>query len=274
LFSLQKISVSVYLASLSLRLFAGDPYFMPAGAAEAGMSYISVMKPGFWSSFHNQASLSRYRKYSCGVNYENRFGLKELGTYSAGLIVPAGRASLAGLYSKFGYSDFRRDMAGIACAVPLSEKASAGIQIDYIAEKTYGEYYNTESVTFETGVIVSASDNVTIGVHLFNPLPNSIRENPMVSAITAGIGAKLNNSLFAGFETELNTDGLIDLRTGFEYIIAGNFILRGGFRTLNTSFSFGMGYMAGPAVVDLAFSTHQKLGVISSVSIVFNIKTL
>jgi hypothetical protein len=232
------------------------------------------MKPGFWSSFHNQASLARFRNYSCGINYENRFGLKELGTCSAGVTIPAGRASLAGICSRFGYSDFRRDMAGIACAVPVSEKASAGIQIDYFSEKTYGEYQNNESVTFEAGVLVSASDNVTIGVHLFNPLPNSIRKNPMVSAITAGIGANLSNSLFAGFETELNTDGVIDFRTGFEYMIAGDFTIRGGFRTLNTSFSFGMGYKAGPAIVDIAFATHQKLGIISSVSIVFNIKTL
>jgi opacity protein-like surface antigen len=273
LFSLRKISVSVYAALLPGLLIAGDPYIMPAGASQAGMAYVSVMKPGFWSSFHNQASLSLYRKFSCGVNYENRFGLKELGTCTAGIAGPVGRASLAGVYSRFGYTDFRREMTGIACALPVSEKISAGIQIDYFSERTIGEYNNIHILTFETGVLLTASDDVLIGIHLFNPIPNSIRKNDMVSALTAGVGATLSNNLFAGLEAEMTTRGTTDLRMGFEYEVAGNFIIRGGFRTMNSSFTFGIGYRAGPAVVDIAFTTHEKLGITSSISLIFNIKS-
>ena len=274
MFSLQKISVSVCVALLPCLLIAGDPYFMPAGAAQAGMAYVSVMKPGFWSSFHNQALLSHSGKFSCGVNYENRFGLKELGTCTAGITAPVGRAALAGVYSRFGYSDFSREMAGVACALPVSGKVSAGIQIDYFSEKTYGEFYNIENITFETGVVVSASEDITIGVHLFNPIPNSIRKNAMVSVISAGIGSALSNNLFAGLETEMTTRGKIDLRMGFEYEFARSFMIRGGFRTMNSSFSFGLGYHAGPALVDIAFATHQKLGITSSVSLIFKMNSI
>jgi hypothetical protein len=274
LFSLQKISVSVYVAFLPVLLKASDPYLMPAGAAQAGMAYVSVMKPDFWSSFHNQASLSLYRKYSCGFNYENRFGLKELGTCTAGFITPVGRASMAGVYSSFGYKDLRREMAGVACALPVSNKISAGIQIDYFSEKTYGEYNNIHTLTFETGVLISASKDVMIGIHLFNPIPNSIRKNDMVSTLAAGVGATLSNNLFAGIETEMTTRGKIDLRMGFEYEVAKSFRIRGGFRTMSSSFSFGIGYRAGPAIVDIAFASHDKLGITSSVSLIFNIKNL
>jgi len=272
LFSLLKISVSVYVAFLPGLLIAGDPYIMPAGASQAGMAYVSVMKPGFWSSFHNQASLSLYRKYSCGVNYENRFGLTELGTCTAGITIPAGRASLAGVYSRFGYTDFRREMTGIACALPVSDKFSAGIQIDYFSERTYGEYNNIQMLTFEAGVLLSASEDLLIGIHLFNPIPNSLRKNDLVSALTVGAGTTLSDNLFAGLEAEMTTRGSIDLRMGFEYEVAGNFIIRSGFRTVNSSFSFGIGYHAGPAVVDVAFATHEKLGITSSVSLIFQIK--
>ena len=251
---------------------AGDPYILPAGAAQAGMSYVSVMKPGFWSSFHNQASLSLFRTYSCGVNYENRFGLKELSTCSVAITAPVWRASLGSIYSRFGYSDFRREIVGVACALTVSDKISAGIQIDYLSEKTYSEYNNINILTFETGVLISASEDVMIGIHLFNPVPNSLRKNEMVSVLTAGVGTNLSNNLFAGFETEITTRGNTDFRLGFEYEVVRSFIIRGGFRTLNPSFSFGIGYKAGPAIVDLSFTTHQKLGITSSVSLIFNIK--
>ena len=81
-----------------------------AGAGEAGMGYVCVMKYGFWSSFHNQALLANNNSFSFGINYENRFSIKELGTRSAGLIIPAGKASLGAVYSHFGYSDFKSEI--------------------------------------------------------------------------------------------------------------------------------------------------------------------
>ena len=83
--------------------------------------------------------------FSFGFNYENRFGIKELGTRTAGFIIPAGKASLGAVYSHFGYTDFKRDMTGLACGMKLSDKISAGVQVDYFSERTSGEYDNNQS---------------------------------------------------------------------------------------------------------------------------------
>jgi hypothetical protein len=270
--SLRIISVSVCCAFVPSFASAGDPQLMPAGAAEAGMAYVSVMKTGLWSAFHNQALLSLCRTFSCGVNYENRFGIKELATSSLAISAPFGRTSLGGVYSSFGCRDYRRQMAGIACALPVSGNISAGVQIDYFSERAWGEYVNISSLTFEAGVLIDVSRDFQLGIHLFNPVPNSIRKNEMVSVLTAGAGGKIGPGLFAGIETEMTTEGTFDLRTGFEYEAAVNFMIRAGFRTLNSSFSFGIGYNAGPAKIDIAFSTHEKLGLTSSISLIFKIK--
>ena len=70
----------------------------------------------------------------------------------------------------------------------------------------------------------------------------------------------------------MSTGKKLLVRTGFEYEAAEKFWLRGGFSTGNSSFSFGLGYKIKPALIDISFSSHEKLGITSSVSIIFNIK--
>ena len=271
MFSLQKISVPVCFAILSVNAFAGDPHFMPAGAGQAGMAYVCIMKNDFWSAFHNQALLARAGGVVFGTNYENRFGIPELGTCTSAISVPAERTAIGVIYSHFGYRDYNRQMAGLACGLPITENLSAGIQIDYFAERTYGEYSGHQAVTFEAGLLLAINNNIKIGVHLFNPLPGSLRKRDMVSSLRTGAGIVLGKGIFAGAELEVTTGGSVDLRSGFEYELSRSFWLRGGFRTQHSSFCFGLGYKLKPAIIDISFSTHDKLGITSSVSLTFKI---
>jgi hypothetical protein len=269
--SLLKISVSILLIFFSLTASGGDPYRPSAGAGEAGTGYVCIMKKDFWSSFHNQAALAYNNSFSLGFNYENRFSIKELGTRSIGMAIPAGKASLAALYSQFGYTDFKRDVTGLACGMKLSDKISAGLQVDYFSERTSGEYDNNQSVTFEAGLLVTPKENIIIGIHLFNPVPNSLRKTYLPTSLRIGAGTNLNKLLFAGIEAEMSSGSKLIVRTGFEYEAAKKLWLRGGFCTDNNSFSFGLGYLAKIVQMDIGFVTHEKLGVTSSVSLIFKI---
>lgn len=272
LFSLRTILVSVLLLFLSQSALSGDPYRFSAGAGEAGMGSVCIMRTGFWSSFHNQALLAYNNSLSAGINYENRFSIIELGSRTAGIIIPAGSTSIGIVYSHFGYPDFRRQTAGFACGLSLSEKIAAGVQIDYFSEKTSEEYYNNQLVTCEAGMVVRASDKTTIGIHLLNPVPNFLRKSFIPTVLTSGIGVALSKMLFAGSEIEMTTGEKLILRTGFEYEMVKKLWLRGGFCTENTSFSFGLGYLIKSVRLDLAFATHERLGITSSASIILKIK--
>jgi hypothetical protein len=270
--SLHKISVSLLFIITSLTSSGADPYRPSPGAGEAGTGYVCIMKKGFWSSFHNQALLIHNNSFQVGFNYENRFNISQLATRSAGAIIPTGKATLGVLYTYFGYADFKRNMAALACGLKLSERVSAGAQIDYFAEMAPGEYEDEYFVTGEAGVAFSASENTIIGILLFNPVPNSIREKSIPSRLRVGAGTNLNNLLFAGAEVEMSSVSKMILRTGFEYEAAKKFWLRSGFSTENNSFSFGIGYLAKFVKLDLAFATHDKLGITSSASLIFKIR--
>jgi len=269
--SLLKISVSLYLIFLSLTARCDDPFRQSAGAGEAGMGYTCIMKNSFWSSFHNQASLANNKSFSAGFNYENRFGIGELGTSTAGMTIPAGKATIGAIYSHFGYTDFKRDLTGLACGLKLSDKLSAGVQADYFTERTPGEYNNNQFITCEVGLLLSPSENISIGIHLFNPVPNSIRKTSVPSILRTGLGTSLGESLFAGVEAEMSAGENLILRTGLDYEASKNLWIRGGFCTENNSFSFGLGYLTKIVMIDLGFRTHDKLGVTSSASLIFKI---
>jgi hypothetical protein len=269
--SLLKISVSV-LFILSTSTASGiDSYRSPAGAAEAGMAYVCIMKTGFWSSFHNQANLGFNKSFSIGFNYENRFNIGELATRSAGLIIPAGKTSLAATYSHFGYSEFKRDFTGLACGMKLSEKISAGVQADYYSIRTSGEYNNHQAITYEAGVVVLPTESIQIGVHFINLLPGSLKNKLLPTSLRVGAGTRLNKSVFTGIEAEMYTGSKLLIRTGMEYGVSKYLWLRGGYCTENNSFSFGLGLLAKFVQIDLGFVTHEKLGVTSSASLIFKI---
>jgi hypothetical protein len=269
--SLLKISVSVLFILSSSTASGGDPYRSSAGAGEAGMEYVCIMKTGFWSSFHNQANLGYNKLLSLGFNYENRFNIGELATRSAGLIIPAGKTSLAVVYSHFGYSDYKRDMTGLACGMKLSDKVSAGVQADYYSIKTSGEYNNSQIITYESGLIILPSESTQVGIHFFNLLPGSLKNKLLPTSLRIGAGTYLNKSVFTGIEGEMRSGSKLLIRTGFEYGVSKNLWLRGGYSTDNNSFSFGLGFLAKFVQIDLGFVTHEKLGVTSSASLIFKI---
>lgn len=229
------------------------------------------MRTCFWSSFLNQANLAYNDALSIGFNYEDRFGIKELSTRTAAVIIPAGHATLGAVYSHFGYSDYKRDLTGLACGMKLSEKIAAGLQIDYYSERTFGEYANDQNITFEASILFLPSDLTRIGICVFNPVPNSLRKISMPSSIRIGAGTYLNKMLFAGAEIGMATGSQMLLRCGFGYEVAKNFILRGGYCTMNNSFSGGIGIKVKMVQVDLAFRSHEQLGISSSLSLIFRI---
>ena len=269
MFSLHRISVVLFLSFLYLQAPAGNPFAFRGGAAEKGTGLTCLMKKSFWSSFTNQALLASNKSFAAGVSYENRFGIQELSTCTAGAIFRTGKTSEGVIFSQFGYPMFRRVITGISCGMQLGKNIDAGVQADYISEILPREYDNTRILTFEAGAIFRISEDIISAVHVFNPLDGIIRKSPLPSAITLGVGADLSKNLFAGIETSISTGEKMAIRTGFEYSPSANFHLMGGFSTENTSFSFGLGYRIRSIRVDIGFSTHNRLGVTSALSFIF-----
>lgn len=235
------------------------------------MGYSCIAKPGFWSSFSNPALLVYQKQLKAGINFENRFNLKELGTRTAGIIFPAGKTTLGAVYSNFGYRYFSRHTAGVSCGMFLTQKLAAGIQVEYFNEHTPGEYSEQNSLSFEAGVSLGISDKTTFGFTVFNLVPASLRKSWLPSRLQVGTEITLNRSFSATAEAGLTTGGNVRISFGFEYSILTAFKVSGGFSSGNNSFCFGLGYKIKSLKIDLGFAVHDRLGITSSASLIFEI---
>lgn len=253
---------------MSVAVRSQNPYRLSAGAREVGLSYTTTATTGFWTSFHNQASLGFINKLSLGINQDNRFGLSELSNKTFGFILPTGHGSLGAVYSYYGYTDYNRHSAGLAYGMKLGRMLSLGIQADLFSTRAITDYENTNELTCEIGALFKPFKGLTIGLHTFNPLPNSLREFDMPTVITMGAGYVFSDIFLIAFDLESSSTGHNNLRMGMEYQAYGNFYVRGGLMTNPSGISFGFGYSGDIFQGNIGFITHENLGLTPSLSIV------
>ena len=271
MYSLHKISVSVFLVFVPFFAFCGNPYRI-SSASGMGMGSLCIVRNNLWTSFTNPALLTDNQQIISGINYENRFGLQELSTKSLAVRMPVGKTFIGTTYSYFGYSQFSRGSLIISCGKRLSENISGGVTIDYFSERISGEYQNTRFISFKAGLILDVSEKTSIGISLINPIPDALRHNSLPSSIIFGTGIRLSDIAFFGAEAELSSSKKLSARTGFEYEAGKDFLLRGGYSTEYTSFSLGLGYTISRFTIDLGFATHEVLDITSSLSLIYKIK--
>lgn len=270
--ALQKIKISLLFLVLSIAVQAQNPYRLAAGARQTGLAYTSVATEGFWASFHNQGALGLERKLSFGLNHESRFGIAELSNKTFGLILPTGRGALGAVYSYYGYSEYNRHTMGLSYGLMIGKKLSAGVQTDLYSTRQAGNYENTNELTFEAGILFLPVQSLKIGLHVYNPLPNSLRNNDLPTVIKLGTAYKFSSLFMAAIELEALSTGSNVVRFGMEYEALTNLYLRGGVLTNPFGFSFGAGYSGRIFQLDIGFITHENLGLTPSLSLVLFLK--
>lgn len=256
----------------SVAVHSQNPFRQNAGAREVGLAYATSSTTGFWTSFHNQASLAHMHKLSIGINQDNRFGLSELSNKTFGFILPSGRGSLGAVYSYYGYTDFSRHSAGLAYGMKLGSMLSVGVQADFFSTRGAFDYENTNELTFEIGAQFRPFRNLSIGLHAFNPLPDIERKLDIPTVITLGAGYLFSDSFYTAIDLEAANSGHNNVRVGMEYKAYGDFFIRGGLMTNPAGLSFGLGYSGRVFQGNVGFITHENLGLTPSLSIVVFIR--
>ena len=266
--SLQKLFIIALLMFLSSAAYSQNPYRLTAGARQVGLAFACVSTEGFWSSFHNQASLGYTEKFSIGINQDSRFGIAELSNKTFAFVIPSGNGALGAVYSYYGYTEYNRHTAGLSYGMMLGPKVSAGIQADFFSTRAAGNYENVHEITFEAGFMYKPFERWSLGLHLFNPLPGSISEHNLPAVIRVGTGFFFSSAFQGMVEVEASNHYAAMLRIGAEYEVYQNLFIRGGFLSEPLGFSFGFGYSGRLFQANLGFITHENLGLSPSLSLV------
>jgi len=274
------VIVVIALYTTSANVLAGGENY-PIGARSAAMGNASTMLSDLWAVHHNQAGLAGLTSPVAGIHYENRFSLQELSLQAAAFALPlAGDGhSVIGLsVVSFGYSAYSDMKVGLAFGKQLGDKYSVGLQLDYLQTSIGNEYGRKGAVAAEVGLQAEVIDNLTMGVHIFNPtraklLEYNIQEEVETERIPTimrfGMNYAFSEKVSVSLETEKDVYFKAIFKGGIEYHPIDILYLRGGLSSDPVYNAFGFGLDINSFRLDFAASKHQVLGYTSQISLVY-----
>lgn len=267
-----RIACAIIIFSISFSVFAGNENYS-IGAGPAGVANAYVMTPGVWSSYHNQAGLSKLNNMTAGFYFENRYGISELGVQSFAFALPTNSGTFGFNITYFGYSEYNESKFGLAYGKAFGERFSAGIQFDYFYMHLPGDYGSKGTMVVEGGILVEPVDKLFIGVHVFNPTRAKIADfldERIPTIMRVGVGYKFTSKLLVSLETEKDLDNKPRIKSGIDFQVMENFYLRTGIAINPSQNYFGLGYKIKNFTANIAFSTNPVLPMSSHISLVYS----
>ena len=240
------------------------------GGRSAGMGLSSATVCDFWSVNNNQAGMAFYDKTGAGIYFENRFLIKEMGTQTGAFTLKTKYGILGATVVYSGDAKYSNTKAGLAYALKFGNHFSAGIQLDYIGTKLGEEYGKRNNITFDAGIMVKITDQLTFGAHTFNPMHVKLSDynnERIPTTLNAGFGFTFSDKLLLTAEAYKNSDFPMELRTGAEYKLGNVAFARIGLSTNPARYTFGFGIAMKNLTFDLSSSVHSQLGYSPQVSI-------
>lgn len=237
--------------------------WLPMGGRSNSMANATVAISDPWSFHHNPGALAEVDKQSFGVSYENRFLLKELQSQGLVYVQPLKKGVLSVGAQLYGFSQYRTHRIGAGYSLKLSEKFSAGVQMNYQGVRLSDYYGSKNTVTAELGFLAKITEEWKIGVSVFNlgrAKLSDYQEDRFTTLMRLGTSYTFSKKVLVAAEVEKNVDYAMRFKAGMDYQLIDNFFFRAGFATQPIEISFGFGYKFKVLQIDLGTAYHQVLG--------------
>jgi len=243
------------------------------GGRSAGMGLSSAAVIDFWSVNNNQAGMAFFDKTAAGVYFENRYLVKEAGIQSGAFVLKTKYGVLGATIGYSGDVNFSTTKAGLAYALKFGNHFSAGIQLDYIGTSLGEEYGKRSNVTFDAGIMVKITEQLTFGAHTFNPMHVKLSDynnESIPTTLNAGFGFTFSDKLMLTAEACKNSEFPMEFRSGAEYKLGKIAYARIGLTTNPARYTFGFGLEMKNLTLDLSSSVHSQLGYSPQVSMQYS----
>ena len=244
----------------------------PIGGRSGGLAHSSVTLSDVWSGHHNQAGLTGLTSTTAGIFYENRYLLPELSLKAGIVAVPLKNGAFGLSFSYFGFALYNESKVGLAYAQKIGNKVSAAVQLDYLNTRIAEGYGSKGLFAGEAGIQAHLTNNLTIGVHIFNPTRTKLAEynNERVPTIMRlGLDYKFSKKVFVSVETEKDAGHKAVFKAGLEYHVIEQLYLRTGISTNPGLNTFGFGLELKQFKIDFASSLHSVLGYSPQLSLTY-----
>jgi len=262
------LTLALFLNIFSRGYSIGDQTLV--GAREVSLGNASVALISAFSVFHNQAALARMKSFTIAIDYRQPYLIDGFSEKSLAAVVPTPASNFAFSVQQKGIQGYNESRFGFAMAKTLGKNISAGLQFNYFLVGFPEQGSSRGTFFMEFGVLFHTTDNVSFGLHVFNPARASVeslnlRSNLPVTA-TVGIGSKPSANLLFVSAIAYCADHPLNIRMGMEYQFRDCFFLRGGVSGKPFRHSAGFGYKNRNFGIDCGFVHHESLGYTPSIS--------
>jgi len=260
----------VFLLILSVPLSA-QSLRQPVSAVYLGLGAYSTQQNDVFSFTNNQAALAQVKNAGVGVYGERRFLLTETSVYSAALAIPTGMGNFGVSVKYLGFKNFNENQFGLAYGRSLGKKVDIGVQFNYYGYRV-PTYNSANTVNVEIGALVHLTDQLNVGVHVYNPIGGkfSKTDEKLTSAYKVGLGYDASDKFFISTELVKEEDYPINLNAGFQYQFAGQFFARAGIASATSVSYAGVGLAWNNFRLDISGSYHPQLGVSPGLLLLMN----
>lgn len=238
-----------------------DPLTQTHGARSQGMGNLRVHNNDLWTVFNNIGGLDRVENSGIAVGYDQRYNLKELGTFSLALANKTSLGTFGFSVSRFGSSLFSQQSIGLGFSQTLGI-ASLGAKLEWFQTQIEG-FGNSGVPVISLGGVAELSPDFYLGAHFSNLTRSkisSLSDSRLPSSIQ--LGARYSPSEYLNLILEVEKDILLDpvTKIGVEYSLKRWIQLRLGVNSNPSRLFFGFGLIHESFRFDYSRGRNQALG--------------
>jgi hypothetical protein len=254
-------------------IFAQPEPIVGARFSACGAAYVSMIDP--WSFQLNPGALASLDKTSFSATYQSRFLLKEMQAQGLVYIQPIRRGVFSLGTTLQGNELLRTFRGGMGYSMKLSDKFSAGVQLNYNRIALSENYGKHAMITAECGVYVSLTENWHLGASVFNIGRAKLAEfqdERLPTRFHLGSSMSLSNVVLLCLEAEKDIEHPLRIKAGIEYLPNKSLSIRAGFKLNPLEISTGFGCSWSILQLDFATQYHQFLGWTPQMTFTFRTK--
>jgi len=225
------------------------------------------------SSIYNNPSITGCINNSIGVNYYNRYSMKELSDRIIFIKQVFRDNSFGLMFHKYGYDMYSENNVVFGYSKKLSNTLYAGLNMCYNYIKIGDKYYkNYNYLSTSAGLYYNLNKRLYIGTSLLNFSSTGNKYHQKNISLNIGISYMLYDYLKILTEISKNINYKEELKIGIDYNIKKSFHVTYGMIYPDARNSFGFGFDYRTLTFFISSYYHRYLGFSYASSIVYNIK--
>lgn len=244
------------------------------GARSISMGGVGLTLNDVYSVYNNPGALGALDKTSIGLNYENRFLVKEI---SSQAIVYAHKGKKNGNFGvqiqQTGFSLYREIQAGVVYGVKLSDKFYGGVGLNYHRIQLGENYGTRNTASGNLGVYYEANKSLRFGVRVQNISRTKLAEledERLPTRFGLGLTYLFSKKISWSLEAEKTIINPINVKTGLEIHPHDIVYIRLGINSFPFQSAFGFGLVLDKFQFDMSANWHSTLGMSPSAGLKFS----